>query len=196
MQQLFNMLKPEWWHFEWRYWRKQTPWNTGITPPEVMDFIGRMPPGRALDLGCGTGTNAVTLARHGWKVTGIDFSPKAIHAARKKAGALNLRIDFLAHDASDLGFLQGPFEYVLDIGCLFTLKPRDRRRYAVGLVELMPSGACYMLYAWLLRQKDDRSVGMGQEEVKNLFQTHFDLQKIEIGKDGGGPSAWYWFRRK
>ena len=196
MQQLFNMLKPEWWHFEWRYWRKQTPWNTGITPPEVMDFIGRMPPGRALDLGCGTGTNAVTLARHGWKVTGIDFSPKAIHAARKKAGALNLQIDFLAHDASDLGFLQGPFEYVLDIGCLFTLKPRDRRRYAVGLVELMPSGACYMLYAWLLRQKDDRSVGMGQEEVKNLFQAHFDLQKIEIGKDGGGPSAWYWFRRK
>lgn len=68
-----------------RYWRRQTPWDTQVTPPEVMEFIARTPPGKAVDLGCGTGTNAITLARHGWRVTGVDFVPKAILAARAKA---------------------------------------------------------------------------------------------------------------
>ncbi|MEW6615857.1 MAG: methyltransferase domain-containing protein [Thermodesulfobacteriota bacterium] len=61
--------------FMWRYFRGQTPWDTNITPPEVMEFIQKTSPGRALDLGCGTGTNGITLARHGWKVTGVDFAP-------------------------------------------------------------------------------------------------------------------------
>ncbi len=41
--------------FEWRYWRGQTPWDTQVTPPEVMEFIANTPPGRALDLGAAPG---------------------------------------------------------------------------------------------------------------------------------------------
>ena len=77
-------ILPNRWKFHWRYWRRQTPWDTQVTPPEVMEFIARTPPGKALDLGCGTGTNAIALARHGWRVTGVDFIPKAILAARGK----------------------------------------------------------------------------------------------------------------
>lgn len=44
-----------------------------------MEFIAGTPPGKALGFGCGTGTNAITLARHGWQVTGVDFAPKAGH---------------------------------------------------------------------------------------------------------------------
>ena len=69
------------WKFEWRYWRGTTPWDTNITPPEVKEFIAAAPPGKALDLGCGTGTNAITLAQHGWQATGVDFAPKAIRTA-------------------------------------------------------------------------------------------------------------------
>jgi methylase of polypeptide subunit release factors len=58
-------------------------WDTGISPPELLDFIANHNPGRALDLGCGTGTNSITLAKHGWEVTGVDFVKRAINLARR-----------------------------------------------------------------------------------------------------------------
>ena len=49
-------------------------WDTGISPPELLDFLKDTSPGRALDLGCGTGTNLLTLANTGWEVTGVDLA--------------------------------------------------------------------------------------------------------------------------
>ncbi|HZD55845.1 MAG TPA: class I SAM-dependent methyltransferase, partial [Anaerolineales bacterium] len=60
----------------WYY--REPPWDTGISPPELLAFIESHPAGQALDLGCGTGTNVITLARNGWQVTGVDFAPRAI----------------------------------------------------------------------------------------------------------------------
>ncbi len=56
------------------------PWDSGISPPELVATIegaNALTPGKALDLGCGTGTNSVYLARHGWAATGVDFVPRA-----------------------------------------------------------------------------------------------------------------------
>ncbi len=196
MQLLRRLLNPEWWRFEWRYLRRNTPWDTQITPPEVMEFIGQNPPGRALDLGCGTGTNAVTLTKHGWQVTGVDFSPKAIAMARKKAGLKAPGIAFHVGDVSDLNFLEGPFDYLLDIGCLFTLSPERQKRYAVEASRLLRSDAAFMLYAWLPRQRGGRHIGISPRAVKDLFKSGFVLTRLVEGRDGPGASAWYWFRRK
>ncbi len=57
------------------------PWDSGISPPELFEFMAGHAPGRAIDLGCGTGTNVVTLATHGWQVIGLDFSPRAVRIA-------------------------------------------------------------------------------------------------------------------
>ena len=72
--------------YERRYRRGTAPWDTGVTPPEVVELIeGDHPPtGRALDLGCGTGTNVAYLAAHGFEVVGIDFSRPAIERARAR----------------------------------------------------------------------------------------------------------------
>jgi 2-polyprenyl-3-methyl-5-hydroxy-6-metoxy-1,4-benzoquinol methylase len=142
---------PNRWKFRWRYWRRRTPWDTQVTPPEVMEFIARTPPGNALDLGCGTGTNAIALARHGWRVTGVDFIPEAIFAARAKAARSGFAIDFRVASVTDLSGLSGPFDYALDIGCLHVLKAEDRKRYAANLSRLLRPQAWYMLYAWLPR---------------------------------------------
>ena len=60
-----------WWNLVYRFGK--TPWDTGITPPELRAVVesGQVPPGRALDLGCGTGTNVIYLARHGLEVVGV-----------------------------------------------------------------------------------------------------------------------------
>jgi SAM-dependent methyltransferase len=191
-----NILNPTWWRFEWRYWRKKTPWDTQVTPPEVMAFIANASPGRALDLGCGTGTNAITLREHGWQVTGVDFSPKAIAAGRRKAARKKLSIDFYVGDVSDLSFLAGPFDFALDIGCLFSLKAPDRGKYATGLISMLPPGARYMLYAWLPQIRHGRQVGISSQEVSALFLPAFVLNRTEVGQDGDGHSAWYWLTRQ
>ena len=66
------------------YLTGNTPWDTGVTPPEVIRLVqsGELMPGRAVDLGCGTGLNAIYLVRHGWEVTGVDGAAAAIRRAR------------------------------------------------------------------------------------------------------------------
>lgn len=188
---LFSRLK-----FEWRYWRGHTPWDTNVTPPEVMEFLAAAAPGKALDLGCGTGTNAITLARHGWQAVGVDFSQKAIRAARRKAGQAGLKIDFHCADVADLGMLSGPFDYMLDIGCLFTLKEPARARYACELARLLRPDGDYMLYAWLPRPWKGGTYGISAEAVESLLSNEFVRTRLMIGEEKGHPSAWYWYRRR
>ncbi len=76
----------KWLHFVGLYYR-QPRWDTGISPPELIAFLESHPASRALDLGCGTGTNAITMAGYGWQVTGVDFVGRAIRAGRRKAKA-------------------------------------------------------------------------------------------------------------
>jgi SAM-dependent methyltransferase len=189
-------LLPNRWKYQWLYWRKRTPWDTQITPPEVMEFIARTPPGRALDLGCGTGTNAITLARHGWRVTGVDFIPKAVLAARAKAGRSGVSVDFLVGSVIDRSVLTCPFDYVLDIGCLHSLKAEDRTRYAANLTRWLRPQAWYMLYAWLPRPWEGGIVGISNEEVEDLLREDLLNVRTTIGEENGNPSSWYWFQRR
>jgi 2-polyprenyl-3-methyl-5-hydroxy-6-metoxy-1,4-benzoquinol methylase len=193
--ELIGSLISSRWKFEWRYWRGQTPWDTQITPPEVMEFIAQTQPGKALDLGCGTGTNAITLARHGWEVTGVDFAPKATRQARRKAAAERLAIEFYTADVTGLGMLTGPYDYVLDIGCLFTLKDSDRTRYAIELARLLRPQGDYMLYAWLPRPWKGGLWGISVEAVESLLYDAFIRTRLVIGEEKSYPSAWYWYRR-
>jgi 2-polyprenyl-3-methyl-5-hydroxy-6-metoxy-1,4-benzoquinol methylase len=188
---VFSRLK-----FQWRYFRKQTPWDTGITPPEVMEFLAGTPPGKALDLGCGTGTNAITLTRNGWRVTGVDFVSDAIGQARRNAAAEGLNIEFHAADVTDLGMLTGPFDYVLDIGCLFTLKENEKCAYAGELGRLLRPLGDYMLYAWLPRPWKGGVRGISVEVVESLLRDEFVRTRLVIGEEKGYPSAWYWYRRR
>lgn len=71
------------------------PWDSGVPPPELVGWVEgsrALPPGRALDIGCGTGTNVRYLLDHAWQVTGVDFVPRAVHAAKQKAPGATLLI--------------------------------------------------------------------------------------------------------
>jgi SAM-dependent methyltransferase len=183
--------------FWWRYVRGSTPWDTGLTPPEIVAVAERLPPGRALDLGCGTGTNSLYLAERGWKVTGIDFVAAAIRRARQKAAAAKLSVDFRVADVTRLDFLQEPYDLAFDVGCLHSLSPQQQRDYVTTLARLLCPDALYVLYAFAPRQIGPRHVGLTPDQVVQRFGHEFIVETMIQGQDkGDGPaSAWYWLRR-
>src|SRR5271157_1705061 len=100
------------------------PWDSGISPPELFDFISKHPAGRAIDLGCGTGTNIITLAQYGWQVVGIDFAPRAIQIAKRKIKNSNIQAGLRVSDATQLNGIDGPFDLALDMGCFHGIEKR------------------------------------------------------------------------
>lgn len=191
--------------FDLQYRFSRPPWDSGITPPEVVSFVESSPArGRALDLGCGTGTNSIYLAQHGFAVVGVDFSAKAIATARAKAKGANRAIDFHVADVTRLDFLREPFDFVLDIGCLHAIDAAGRTRYAENLARLTRAGSVFMLYAFSPRSENApshwlglRNVGITPDEVRQLFAEHFALENLAPGAERGErASAWYWLRKQ
>jgi len=184
--------------FDLHYLLGQAPWNTGGTPPEVKAFVEArdVPPGRALDLGCGTGKNTVYLARHGWEAVGVDISLIAILQARWRASTASARCQFHRADVTDLHFLEDPFDLALDIGCLHSLLLDDREPYAEEIARLTRPGGWYMLYAFTPRPAESPARGIAPDSVEALFSPTFRIERQEGGEDPTGPpSAWYWLRR-
>jgi SAM-dependent methyltransferase len=181
------------------YVRQHTPWDTNVTPPELVRTIegpDRLPPGRALDLGCGTGTNVIYLAQQGWEAVGVDFVSKAVQEARKKAEAAGVTARFFAGDVTrlaDIKGLGGSFDLVVDIGCLHSLKLADREPYAAGLIERLRPGATYILYAWGPRSGGEPRRAILPDQVAGLFAPHLCLLRTQSGEERGRPSNWYWF---
>ncbi len=187
--------------FWWRYLRGHTPWDTGITPPELVELIetGNLPPGRAIDLGCGTGTNSIYLAKHGWNVVGIDYVSQPIREARRKAQAAGVgqKIRFVVGDAVQLADIElvGPFDLAVDIGCGHSLPPESQRRYAANLGAIVRPGGILLVY--MFRPTPQRSLGLEPAEVAWLFAQDFELLWSSCGSDEAAQanSAWYRFRR-
>jgi len=186
------------WSFDLRYLLGRSPWDTEVTPPEVVELVEGegLLAGQALDLGCGTGTNCIYLARHGWEVVGVDFSILAILRARRKARRAGVDCQFYRGDVTDLAFLVDPFDLALDIGCLHSLPPEGWGRYAAEVARLVRPGGLYLLYAFTPRQDRPIPRGVAPEEVRSLFAPAFAMEREEGGEDPSGPrSAWYWLRR-
>jgi SAM-dependent methyltransferase len=186
------------WPFDLRYLLGRPPWDTEVTPPEVIELVegGGFPPGRALDLGCGTGTNCIYLARHGWEVVGVDFSVLAIRRARRKARQSGVDCQFHHGDVTDLSFLADSFDLALDIGCLHSLPPERWGPYAAEVARLGRPGGLYLLYAFIPRPDRPTPYGVAPEEVRRLFTPAFTVEREEGGEDPSGPrSAWYWLRK-
>ncbi len=168
------------------------PWDTGIPAPELVRTIANRPPGRALDLGCGTGTNVRYLAEHGWQATGLDFAPSAIAQAQRRLRALSA--DLRVADVTRLGDQDFPglFDLALDMGCYHSLPAEGQRRYALGLERWMRPGGTYLLYAFQTAP-DGSGWGFSREAVEAAFAHGFRLARYEQGQ--GRPSAWYYFER-
>lgn len=195
--------------FNERYRQGETPWDTGISPPELLEAIKNPTvglPRRMLDIGCGTGTNCLTLARQGWQTAGVDFSRIAIDTATQKAQAI---ADDIARAGSSTRFLVADvtrlappapderFSLLLDLGCLNGISVELRAAYARMVAEQAMPGALFLLYAHLPMEGRERPRGVAPEEVDQLMAGTFRLERREMGTaPQGGQSMWNWLRRR
>ena len=191
--------------FTLAYRNHRTPWDTNITPPELVRVVEgsgpeHLAPGRALDLGCGTGTNSLYLARHDWQVTGIDFFPTAItqaHAKQAQAGALAGSVELLQGDVTRLEALtlRPSYDLIFDLGCFHGIHVAARSRYVVGIGRLAAPGATLLLYAFGPAPHATGPIGITPAEVSATFAPGWRAERMEEGSGPAGrPSAWYWLR--
>ncbi len=174
---------------------KNPRWDTGISPPELLDFIARHPPGKALDVGCGSGTNAITLAQHGWQVVGVDFIPRIISRARSKAHKANVEANFLVADVTRLNDIGEPFDMILDIGCFHSLADVEKLRYIHNLNYLLAPGGFLLQYTFL-KNLGDSMPGVTGQDLENISKVLSQVWRQD-GMDGNGrKSAWFCWEKK
>lgn len=179
--------------FAWMYFRRP-PWDSGITPPELYEFIATHPPGRAIDLGCGTGTNVITLAQNGWQATGVDFISKAIRTAKQKAQSAGVKVTLLVGNVTNLKDIQGPFDLVLDIGCFHGVE--DRAGYLNKLDRLLVPGGHWLLYGFFRHASQLTGPGLAKPDLDLISSMGLSLISRKDGFDRKEQtSAWFLFQK-
>ena len=200
---------PPIWFYDLMY-RWRAPWEMGARA-ELVALVEsgritpkRLAPGRAVDLGCGAGANAVFLAQAGFDVVGVDFSSVALRKAGRASIAANVseRVHLVRGDltAPDLPGVEGPFDLLVDYGTLDDLAPSDRRAMAATIIRLArPAGrhhiemryrpgSIFVMYAFYAFQADlprfslsgpskDTPVLEPGEEV-TLFGDAFEIERL------------------
>ena len=185
--------------FTERYKNGDAPWDSGITPPEIVAIMAELAAGTALDLGCGTGTNVRYLLEHDWQADGVDFIQQAVDMAHSKLADFDSsRWRVYRHDVTQLDTLDSlrpPYDLVVDIGCGHGLPADKQAKYAHDIASLLADGGTFMLYA--VAPSENRPFGWTPDDVKRLFTPHLTLVEQTISTDvvNGSPSGWYRFRR-
>lgn len=156
-------------------------WQRPAPPAELVALVegpSPLPAGRALDLGCGTGTDTIYLATHGWEVTAVDMVPRALATARRRAVAAGVAPRFIHGDVTRLRELAvgDGYTVLLDFGCFHTL-PEDRRpAYVTGVSRAAAPAATLLLYGFRRPPKAaPMHAGITVEEVERRF----------------GPAGWH-----
>jgi SAM-dependent methyltransferase len=151
-----------------------TPWDTDQVPKELSTLIegaGALPHGRALDIGCGTGTQAVYMARSGWEVTAVDAVPRPLSRARARADEAGVSVDWILADAARLHRLDltPGFTLVFDRGCFHGLDESQRGAYAAAVDELAAPGATLLMMAFAPNRVVVAPAGIEQSELVGRF---------------------------
>ncbi len=181
----------------------QAPWDIGRPQQAILDVADRIT-GSVLDVGCGTGDNALLFASRGHKVTGIDFLEEPIQRARRKAAERGLSATFLVMDALALKDLPEVFDSVIDSGLFHVFSDEDRRRYVEGLASVLrPGGRLFLLCFSDEEPGNQGPRRVSKKELHDAFAKGWVIESIEPSRyevrpdlkdltfSEGGPRAWF-----
>ncbi|HET7143322.1 MAG TPA: class I SAM-dependent methyltransferase [Anaerolineales bacterium] len=184
----FHKLTFNFWYYS------KPPWDSGVTPPELFEFIRSHPAGRAIDLGCGTGTNIISLAKSGWQVTGIDFASRAIQMAKRKLKKANITARLITGDVTNFK-VDSQFDLALDIGCFHSLE--NKADYLTQLDKILAPKGFWLMYGFFKPASNLPAPGFVESDIQIISARALTLLSRRDGFDKKErPSAWFLFQKK
>jgi SAM-dependent methyltransferase len=185
------------------FYAGKAPWDIG-KPQAPFVAVAERIASPVLDAGCGTGENALYVAAHGRRVTGIDFVEEAIQRARRKAAERGLSAEFLVKDALTLGDWDKRFAAVIDCGLFHVFADGDRQRYVRGLGQVVDPGG--RLFLMCFSDEEPGTEGprrIARRELSDAFADGWEIESVQAARfevnpeftdfkfSEGGPKAWF-----
>jgi len=153
----------DWWNAFYANRAKPCPFFVASPDESLAGWVrdGLVRPGRAVDLGCGHGRNAIFLASHGFSVEAVDYSQAAIDWARERVKETGTQVQLRHQSVFDLNLEAGSYDLVYDSGCFHHLPPHRRRRYVKLVVDALRPGGWFGLTCF----RPEGGSGYSDEEV-------------------------------
>lgn len=169
--------------YDWLYrivkwFRVPIQWVFGAQT-ELAELVdsGRIEPGRAIDLGCGVGREAIFLAQRGFSTTGVDISPTAIGMARGAAAEAGVDVEFVVDDLTALTRVSGTFDLIVDVGAFNDLKAAQRDAYMTQVLPLGAEDSAFFLMCFAQKVPD--------REVRQRFGGSYDIDLVSSRGESG-----------
>jgi SAM-dependent methyltransferase len=157
------------------------PWDIGKPQPAFVKLAEADEiKGSVLDVGCGTGENALFLARLGHEVWGVDSSPIAIRKAKAKSKKRGIKVNFLNHNALLLTDLNRRFDSAIDSGLFHGFDDEEREFFQQSLAAALRPGGTYFMMCF----SEEEPAGWGgprrvtQREIRKTFRTGWKVNYI------------------
>ncbi|MCA9267209.1 MAG: class I SAM-dependent methyltransferase [Planctomycetales bacterium] len=186
-----------------RYVQGDTPWDNNLPDSQLQRVLTEfeLRPSRVLELGCGTGTNAVFLAQQGFAVTAMDIAPLAIAKAQSRAQAAGVAIDFSAGDILECPAPAEPFPLVFDRGVYHCVRRVSAEGFCRKVADATAPGGLYFTVAGNANEAEAAAEGpprVTAEELCREFSPLFDLvllrearfDPVEINGKLDQPLCW------
>jgi SAM-dependent methyltransferase len=158
------------------------PWESGVPSAELVRTIEAdlIPRGTALELGCGTGADAVYLATQGFDVTAVENSPTALERARGRAQEEDVLLRFVLDDVFEFGRTCGPFDLVYDAGFYHFARHRDLQHLLDVLWRVTRPGSFYFALAGNAGEStEDGPPRVSEEEIRMELGRLFDFVHLQ-----------------
>ena len=183
-----------------RYVNGDLPWDTGCPDIYLVQMVSLWPlcRGRVLDVGCGTGTNSIWLARQGFEVVGLDIFAEAIGIASRRAEEQGVSCRFVNEDFLHFDVGDGEYIFLFDRGCFHSIPTEKGRRSFVARAAqvLSPCG----LWLSMIGNNDDPLSDQGPPklsalEIATFMEPLFEILHLSscmIESRGGGEPPRFW----